>query len=100
MDSYRTGARRGCSAIRPTGAESLTGCTKEEDARRKGATVVMLVPAQTDTKWLHDVAFKHEVRYLQGRLKFGGSWNPAPFPCIVVVFRPRDVCAAVAARAA
>lgn len=28
-----------------------------------------------------------EIRFLRGRLKFGGSKNSAPFPSMVVVFR-------------
>jgi phage N-6-adenine-methyltransferase len=39
-----------------------------------GATVVMLIPARTDTKWFHDyILHRAEVRYLRGRLKFGGA---------------------------
>jgi hypothetical protein len=29
-----------------------------------------------------------EIRLLPGRLKFGGAANSAPFPSMVVVFRP------------
>ena len=50
--------------------------------------VVMLLPARTDTRWFHDYIYKKaEVRFLRGRLKFGGSKNSAPFPSMVVVFR-------------
>lgn len=50
---------------------------------------VMLVPARTDTKWFHEYIYSKnvEVRFLKGRLKFGGSKNSAPFPSMVVVFR-------------
>ncbi len=53
-----------------------------------GGTSVMLIPARTDTEWFHEYIYgKAEVRFLRGRLKFGGSkWN-APFPSMVVVFR-------------
>lgn len=52
------------------------------------ATVVLLVPARTDTKWFHDyVLGKAEVRFVKGRLKFGGCKNSAPFPSMVVVYR-------------
>ena len=63
---------------------------KALDASRKGATVVMLVPARTDTAWFHEVAMHPdaEVRFVRGRLKFGGSKHAAPFGNIVVVFRP------------
>ena len=52
-----------------------------------GATVVCLVPARTDTSWWHDSCIMHEVRFLRGRLKFGGSKNSAPFPSALVVMR-------------
>lgn len=52
------------------------------------ATVVCLVPARTDTNWWHDyVTQASEVRFVKGRLKFGGHRNSAPFPSAVVVFR-------------
>ena len=57
-----------------------------------GATVVMLIPARTDTKWFHDYIYKRdnvEIRFVKGRLKFGNSKNSAPFPSMVVVFKPQ-----------
>lgn len=55
------------------------------------ATVVMLLPARTDTKWFHEYIYgKAEVRFIKGRLKFGGSKNSAPFPSMVVVFRRKE----------
>lgn len=54
-----------------------------------GATVVMLLPARTDTRWFHEYIYgKAEIRFIKGRLKFGGSKNSAPFPSMIVVFRP------------
>lgn len=51
------------------------------------ATVVMLLPARTDTKWFHDYIYgKAEIRFIRGRLKFGGAKENAPFPNMVVVF--------------
>lgn len=48
---------------------------------------VALLPARTDTKWFHDYIYKKaEVRFIKGRLKFGGSKNSAPFPSMVVIF--------------
>ncbi len=51
------------------------------------AIVVCLLPARTDTAWWHDYCMKGEIRFLRGRLKFGDSKNPAPFPSAIVVFR-------------
>jgi phage N-6-adenine-methyltransferase len=59
-----------------------------EESRKPNTTVVMLLPARTDTKWFHGYIYgKAEVRFIKGRLKFGGSQYNAPFPNMVVVFR-------------
>lgn len=57
-------------------------------ASESKATVVCLLPARTDTRWFHDYIYgKAEIRFVRGRLKFGGSKNSAPFPSMVVIFR-------------
>ena len=49
---------------------------------------VMLLPARTDTRWFHEYIYhKAEVKFIKGRLKFGGQNQPAPFPSMVVIFR-------------
>lgn len=56
----------------------------------KKTTVVMLIPARTDTKAFHNYVYgKAEIRFLKGRLKFKGAKYNAPFPCMVVVYRPK-----------
>ena len=56
-----------------------------------GATVVMLLPARTDTRWFHEYIYgKAEVRLIRGRLKFGDARNSAPFPSMVVIFGKRN----------
>lgn len=77
----------------PPYGRGVTGwwLSKAWEASRAGATVVLLIPARTDTAWWHDYAAKGEVRFLRGRLKFerpDGSGDSAPFPSAVVVFRP------------
>jgi phage N-6-adenine-methyltransferase len=47
---------------------------------------VCLVPARVDTAWFWDYCRHGEVRFLRGRLKFGGDAN-APFPSCVVIFQ-------------
>ena len=62
---------------------------------QSGATVVCLVPARTDTAWWWDTAmmvWPHGIRFVRGRLKFGGSRDNAPFPSAVVVFKPHKAC--------
>ncbi len=58
-----------------------------QKAAGSNAFVVMLLPARTDTRWFHEYIYgKAEVKFLKGRLKFGGAQNPAPFPSMIVVF--------------
>lgn len=64
---------------------------KAYEESQKGALVVCLVPSRTDTRWFHDYAMKGEVRFIRGRLKFGGSKNSAPFPSALVIFRPKSI---------
>lgn len=61
------------------------------EAARDGATVVMLIPARTDTAYWHDYVMRaDELRLLRGRLVFGAgeARANAPFPSALVVFRP------------
>ena len=54
---------------------------------------VMLLHARTDTRWFHDYIYHKadEVRFVKGRLKFGGQKVNAPFPSMVVVFWGREM---------
>lgn len=55
---------------------------------KRGGTAVLLLPARTDTRWFHDLIYHQaEIRFVRGRLKFGGSQHNAPFPSMVVIFR-------------
>ncbi len=60
---------------------------KANDESKKGATVVCLVPARTDTQWFHESVLDHEVRYIKGRLKFNDGESVAPFPSIVIIMK-------------
>jgi phage N-6-adenine-methyltransferase len=59
-----------------------------EESKKPGTTVVMLIPARTDTSYFHDYIYgkAREIRFIRGRLKFGDAKNSAPFPSMVVVF--------------
>lgn len=59
-----------------------------EESKKPNTIVVMLIPARTDTAYFHDYIYglAKEIKFLRGRLKFGGSKNSAPFPSMVVVF--------------
>lgn len=74
----------------PYGREVTRWVRKALLSAHEGATVVMLLPARTDTLWFHDFIYQKpyvEVRFVRGRLKFGGANTNAPFPSMVCVFR-------------
>lgn len=70
----------------PYGRQVGKWMRKAYESARRGATVVCLVPARTDTAWWHDYAAKGKVTFIRGRLRFGGSNNNAPFPSAIIVF--------------
>ena len=72
----------------PYGREIGRWMEKALSSTKKGATVVCLVPARTDTAWWHDFAIHGEIRFLKGRLKFGDATSSAPFPSAIIVFHP------------
>lgn len=70
---------------------------KAFEQAQRGSTVVVLVPSRTDTRWWHTHVWDRDahaprpgvqVRFLKGRLIFGGAPTSAPFPSVVIVFRP------------
>ena len=76
-----------CWCNPPYGREIGKWVEKAYTASTLGATVVMLLPARTDTKWFHEYIYnKAEIRFIKGRLKFGNSKTAAPFPSMVVIF--------------
>jgi site-specific DNA-methyltransferase (adenine-specific) len=63
-----------------------------EEGQKPDTTVVMLIPARTDTIYFHDCIYgKAEIRFLKGRLKFtdedGNVKSAAPFPSLLAIFR-------------
>lgn len=59
-----------------------------EESKKPGTTVVLLIPARTDTRYFHEFIYHkaREIRFIKGRLKFGNATASAPFPSMVVVF--------------
>ena len=72
----------------PYGKEIGKWVKKASNEVKRGVPlVVCLLPARTDTRWFHDYIYgKAQIRFVRGRLKFGGSKNSAPFPSMVVIF--------------
>ena len=59
-----------------------------EELRNKSEVIVFLVPSSTDVKWFHEYIYhKADLRFIKGRLKFGGSSENAPFPSMLCIFK-------------
>lgn len=59
-----------------------------EEHIKHGITVVMLIPARTDTTYFHSYIYNYaEIRFIKGRLKFNDGKQGAPFPSMVVIYK-------------
>lgn len=78
----------------PYGREIGDWVKKSHEESLKGATVVMLIPARTDTRWFHEYIYNNaEIRFMKGRVKFlqeGQKKDAAPFPTMLVIFKGRE----------
>lgn len=65
------------------------GLRKWLERASEAELAVFLIPARVDTRWFHDMVLPRasEIRFIRGRLKFGGAKTGAPFPSMIVVFR-------------
>jgi phage N-6-adenine-methyltransferase len=80
---------------------SITGLFVKKcyEENKKGAVIVALLPARTDTKWFHSYIYNKatEIRFIKGRLVFeidgepildkNGRPQSAPFPSMIVIWR-------------
>lgn len=62
-----------------------------ESQLNNNLTVVMLIPARTNTKWFHQYCMKaSEIKFICGRPKFGNSVHGLPQPLVLVVFKKSE----------
>lgn len=84
---------KGKTFVNPPYGRNVTGKwvakAAEEACKKPGRTVVMLLPARTDTTWWHDVIATRAraIMFIRARVKFGGADAGATFPSAVVVFQ-------------
>ena len=95
--------RRAFQPVEPCGGGGAVFCNppygrqigqwvrKAYEEAQCGTTVVLLIPARTDTTYFHDYIYgKAEIRFIRGRLRFtdeeGNAYAPAPFPSMVVIY--------------
>ena len=72
----------------PYGRKICDWVEKCYNENKNGATIVMLIPARTDTTYFHKYIYQqHEIRFIKGRLKFNDCGSPAPFPSMLVIMK-------------
>lgn len=98
--SWKVGGAVFCNP--PYGREIGKWVKKAYQESQKGTTIVLLIPARTDTTYFHDYIYKKaEIRFIRGRLKFTDEdGNPtldkngrpvgAPFPSMVVIYKTEE----------
>lgn len=79
----------------PYGRSISQWVKKAYEESQRGATVVCLLPARTDTKWWWDYCMKGKIEFIKGRIKFKGKNkqgktvnNSATFPSAIIIFKP------------
>lgn len=61
---------------------------KAQREQAKGVTSVLLLPTRTGNDWFHKYCLSaSEIRFVRGRLKFGGAPHNAAFDSMIVIFR-------------
>lgn len=66
-----------------------------EESVKCSNTIVLLIPARTDTSYFHEYIYKKaEIRFIRGRLRFtdsdGNTVNSAPFPSMLVIYNGKN----------
>lgn len=66
-----------------------------DEWQKNNITIVMLIPARTDTSYFHEYVYKKaQLRFLKGRVKFEMNGSDkggcAPFPSMIVIFEKEE----------
>ena len=79
----------------PYGKDIKSWVCKAWEESQSGQTIVLLIPARTDTAWFHDYVYrKAGVVFLRGRLHYSlngvRAVNNAAFPSMLVIYNGED----------
>lgn len=72
----------------PYGGHTREWLEKAYSESLNGNIIVCLIVSSTDRSYWHDLIFPFasEIRFIRGRLKFGGVKSSAPFASAIIVF--------------
>lgn len=76
----------------PYGGHTKDWIKKAHEESLKGRETVCLIVSSTDRSYWHDYIFPFakQIRFIRGRLKFGGVKSTAPFASALVIFSPHQ----------
>lgn len=89
--SWRTTGAVWCNP--PYGRDIIKWARKAYYESLGGQTIVMFLPARTDTRWFHEYVYPYaEIVFLRGRQYFridGKMSGRAPFPSMIAIYNGR-----------
>jgi phage N-6-adenine-methyltransferase len=57
----------------------------------KGSTIVLLIPARTQTNWFHNYIYgKAEIRFIKTGIQFVNTKGKTKFPFLLAIFKPKE----------
>ena len=74
----------------PYGQQIAKWVRKCHEEWKRGATVVALLPARTNTGYWHDYAMAGEIRFIRGYPKFGDAKQGLKAPLAIVIWRATE----------
>ena len=85
---------KGLVFVNPPYGRGLTRWVQKcSEEAAKGAEIVLLIPARTDTKYFHNYVWNtaQEICFVKGRIVFMGEEHGAPFPSALVYWGDADM---------
>lgn len=96
LQSWQIGGGKSVWCNPPYGKDIIKWVRKAWEEAQKGQTIVLLIPARTDTKWFHDYVYhKAEIIFIRGRLHYCLNGVPsktnAAFPSLIAIYKGNEV---------
>ena len=76
--------------VNPPYSNPLPWVEKAIEENKKGKTIVLLLRMDTSTRWFKELQESGaKFLWINGRLKFGDTGKPAPFPSMLVILNKK-----------
>lgn len=82
-------SKYGSVFVNPPFNDAYNWLKKARDESKLGATVVVLLPSKTETRWWHELALQaNEIRFVKRRVTFDGHKDPFIIGIALIIFYP------------